>query len=200
MKILAKFTKKDLWSIPNILCYIRFLLIPLFVLQYIKAEEPGEYMRAAAIVLASGLTDFLDGFIARTFDMVTEFGKLLDPLADKLTQASLIFVLVVEIKYMFLLLILFVIMQLFMLAAGLAMLKKGKRLNGSKWFGKVSTAVFYAVMLVLVALPKLRHSTANILMIICGAFLALSFALYVREYIMMYREIEQGEKANINTV
>ena len=200
MKILAKFTKKDLWSIPNILCYIRFLLIPMFLIQYIKAEEPGEYMRAAVIVLASGLTDFLDGFIARTFDMVTEFGKLIDPMADKLTQAALIFVLIVKIKYMFLLMILFVIMQLFMLVAGLAMLKKGKRLDGSKWFGKVSTTVFYAVMLVLVALPKLEQSVINILLLICGAFLALSFALYAREYVRMYREVRHDEEANAGAV
>lgn len=189
MKILAKFTKKDLWSIPNILCYIRFLLIPVFVVQYIRAQEPREYLQAAAVVLASGLTDFLDGYIARTFDMVTEFGKLIDPLADKLTQASLIFVLIVEIKWMFLLLILFVIMQLFMLGAGLAMLKKGRRLNGAKWFGKVSTTVFYAVMLVLVAVPKLDTTVINILMLVCGIFLALSFALYIREYLRMYREV-----------
>ena len=200
MKILAKFTKRDLWSIPNILCYIRFLLIPLFVIQYIKAEEPGEYMRAAAIVLASGLTDFLDGFIARTFDMVTEFGKLIDPMADKLTQAALIFVLIVKIKYMFLLMILFVIMQLFMLVAGLAMLKKAKRLDGSKWFGKVSTMVFYAVMLVLVALPKLEQSIINVLLLICGTFLALSFALYAREYVRMYKEVKLEEKSNARAV
>lgn len=203
MKILSRFAKKDLWSIPNILCYIRLLLIPVFVVQYIKADEPGEYMRAAAIVLASGLTDFLDGFIARTFDMVTEFGKLLDPMADKLTQASLLFVLVVKIKYkllLFILLILFVVMQLFLLVAGIAMLKKGKRLNGSKWFGKVSTTVFYAVMLVLVALPKLRQSTTNILMMICVVFLSLSFALYIREYIRMYRELKLEERANANIV
>lgn len=194
MKILAKFTKKDLWSIPNILCYIRFLLIPVFVVQYIRAQEPREYMQAAAVVLASGITDFLDGFIARTFDMVTEFGKLIDPLADKLTQAALIFVLIVKIKWMFLLLILFVVMQLFMLVAGLAMLKKGKRLDGSKWFGKVSTTVFYAVMLVLVALPKLNSNIVNLLMLICGAFLALSFALYAREYVRMYRELKLEER------
>lgn len=195
MKVLAKFTKKDLWSIPNILCYIRFLLIPVFVLQYIKAQEPREYMQAAAIVLASGLTDFLDGFIARTFNMVTEFGKLIDPLADKLTQAALIFVLVVKIRLMIPLLILFVVMQLFMLIAGLAMLKRGKRLDGSKWFGKVSTTVFYAVMMAIVALPKLSQSTTVILMFICGIFLALSFALYVREYIRMYRGVKQEERA-----
>lgn len=195
MKILTKFNKRDLWSIPNVLCYIRFLLIPIFVMQYIRAEEPKQYMQAAAIVLASGLTDFLDGFIARTFNMVTELGKLLDPLADKLTQASLIFVLIVEIKWMFLLLILFVAMQLFMFIAGLAMLKKDKRLDGSKWFGRVSTAVFYAVMLVLVALPELSEVTQNILMMVCGIFLTMSFALYIREYIRMYMEAVQEERA-----
>lgn len=200
MKILAKFKKKDLWSIPNILCYIRILLIPVFVVKYMSAEEPGEYIQTATIVLASGLTDFLDGFIARTFNMITELGKLIDPLADKLTQAALIFVLVVKIKYMYLLMILFVFIQLFMLGAGLGMLKKGRRLDGSKWFGKVSTTVFYAVMMVLVALPKLRQSTINILMLICGIFLALSFALYVREYVRMFREVKQEERANINAV
>jgi cardiolipin synthase len=200
MKVLAKFNKRDLWSIPNILCYIRFLLIPMFVVQYIKAEEPGEYMRAAAIVLASGLTDFLDGFIARTFHMITELGKLIDPMADKLTQAALIFVLIVKIKYMFLLMILFVIMQLFMLVAGLAMLKKGKRLDGSKWFGKVSTTVFYAVMLVLVAVPTLKQAIVNVLLLICGTFLALSFALYAREYIRMYHEVKQEEKSGMRAV
>lgn len=186
MRVITKFSKKDLWGIPNILCYIRFILIPVFVILYIKAEYPKEYLRAAAVVLISGLTDFLDGFIARRFDMITDLGKLIDPLADKLTQASLIFVLVVKIKWMFLLLILFVIMQLFLLIAGLLMLKKGTKLNGAKWFGKVSTTVFYAVMLVLVSVPTLKNDIANLLMLICGGFLLLSFLLYIREYIRLY--------------
>jgi cardiolipin synthase len=122
--------------------------------------------------------------------MVTELGKLIDPMADKLTQASLIFVLVVKIKWMFLLLILFVVMQLFMLIAGIFMLRKDKRLNGAKWFGKVSTMVFYAVMLVLIAVPALDNMVANILMLVCGAFLLLSFMLYVKEYLRMYHELK----------
>jgi len=196
MNVLARFTKKDLWSIPNILCYIRLLLIPAFVVLYIKASDPKEYLQAAAVVMVSGITDFLDGFIARTFHMITDLGKLIDPLADKLTQASLIFVLVVKIKWMFILLILFVIMQLFMLVAGLYMLRKGKRLNGAKWFGKVSTTVFYATMLVLVAVPSptLGTTATNILLMVCGAFLCLSFLLYIKEYIMMYRTIRPEEE------
>lgn len=188
MKVLAKFTKKDLYSIPNILCYIRLIMIPIFLIRYISAETPREYMQAAILVLISGITDFLDGFIARTFQMVTDFGKLIDPLADKLTQAALIFVLVVKTKGLIPLLVLFVTMQLFMLGAGLLMLKKNKRLDGAKWFGKISTTVFYATMLLLVALPDLNSSMVNVLMLVCGGFLLLSFIMYVREYVLMYRE------------
>lgn len=191
MKILSKFNKKDLWTIPNILCYVRLALIPIFITMYIKAEEPSEYLQAALIVVISGLTDFLDGFIARNMNMITEVGKLLDPLADKLTQAALIFVLVLKIRWMFLLLILFVVMQLFMLVAGLAMLKKGKKLDGAKWFGKISTTVFYVTMILLVAIPTLNTKITNTLMFTCGVFLFLSFVLYVREYVYMYREIRE---------
>jgi len=194
MKILSKFSKRDLWQIPNILCYIRFMLIPVFVVLYMKAEYPKEYLRAASVVLISGITDFLDGFIARKFDMITELGKLIDPLADKLTQASLIFVLVVKIKWMFLLLIIFVLLQLFLLVAGLVMLKKDVRLNGAKWFGKVSTTVFYAVMLVLVSYPALNENITNMLMLICGAFLLLSLILYIREYVLLYRHAKANGK------
>ncbi len=194
MKLIAKFSKKDLWAIPNILCYIRFLLIPVFVVLYMKASYPKEYLRAAAVVLLSGLTDFLDGFIARKFNMITELGKIIDPLADKLTQAALIFVLVVKIEWMFLLSILFVIMQLFLLIAGLVMLKKGTKLNGAKWFGKVSTTVFYVVMFVLVSIPNLNRNATNILMLICGAFLLLSFLLYIKEYRSLYRDLKAAKE------
>jgi cardiolipin synthase len=191
MKVITKFSKSDLWRIPNLLCYIRFLLIPVFVVLYMKANQPKEYLQAAGIVFLSGLTDFLDGFIARRFDMITELGKLIDPLADKLTQAALIFVLVIKIEWMFLLLILFVIMQLFMLVAGIVMLKKGTKLNGAKWFGKVSTMVFYAVMLFLVAIPTLAQDIKNILMLVCGGFLLLSFLMYINEYRMLYHTVKK---------
>ncbi len=190
MKVITKFSKKDLWTIPNILCYIRFLLIPAFVILYIKATTPGEYLRAAIIVFISGMTDFLDGFIARKYHMITDLGKLIDPIADKLTQASLIFVLIVKIKWMYLLLIMFLVLQLFLVIAGLIMLKKGTKLNGSKWFGKISTTVFYAVMLILVAMPTLKYQTTNALMLVCGAFLFLSLLLYMKEYFLMYRKIK----------
>lgn len=190
MKLISRFSNKDLVKLPNILCYIRFILIPIFVLLYIKADTRSEYVRAALVVFISGATDFFDGFIARKFDMITDLGKLLDPLADKMTQAALIFVLVIKIRWMFLLLILFVVMQLFLLIAGIVMLKKGTKLNGAKWFGKISTTVFYAVMLVLVSMPTLHQNTMNLLMLVCGGFLLLSFLLYIKEYVDLYHNLK----------
>jgi CDP-diacylglycerol--glycerol-3-phosphate 3-phosphatidyltransferase len=190
LKKTLKFSKKDLFSIPNILCYIRLLLIPLFVVLYIKAESTSEYFLAAFVVMIASFTDFLDGFIARTFHLVTEFGKFLDPLVDKLMQAALLFVLILKIDYMFLLIILFVVKELTMVVLGYFMLKHGKKLNGAKWFGKISTTVFYVIMLILVAFPNLNDIFVKALMAICGSFLSLSFILYGREYYIMYKELK----------
>lgn len=78
--------KNEYLSIPNLMGYFRILLIPLYLYLYICAKS---YRLAIFIMLLSFLTDFLDGKIARRFDMVTEFGKILDPVADKLTQGAL---------------------------------------------------------------------------------------------------------------
>ena len=77
---------KEIFSIPNLMGYFRILLIPVFCYTYIAKEK---YLLAAGIVLLSGLTDLFDGLVARKFNMVTELGKALDPIADKLTHAAL---------------------------------------------------------------------------------------------------------------
>ena len=84
-----RFRKQDLFTIPNLMSYARVLLIPLFCWLYLTAESLSDYFWASAVVLLSSLTDLLDGKIARRFHMVTELGKVLDPVADKLTHAAL---------------------------------------------------------------------------------------------------------------
>lgn len=189
-----KISKSELFALPNILCYLRLLLIPLFMILYIKAETKDQYYFAGFVVLLASFTDFLDGFIARKFNMITEFGKLLDPLADKLMQAALILVLILEIDYMYLLALVFIIKELIMTIAAYVFVKKGKKLDGSKWFGKVSTTIFYVTMLILIVLPSLNKSVTSLLMIICGLFLTLSFVLYGREYYIMYKELKEENK------
>lgn len=186
------YSKGEFLSIPNILCYLRLLFIPIFVILYIKAETTEQYLFAAFVVMIACLTDFFDGFIARKFKMVTEFGKFIDPVADKLMQAALMFVLLIKVKGMIFLVSLFVIKESLMAIIGWSMLKKGKKLDGAKWFGKVSTAVLYVVMLVFVAVPNLNQNIINIMMLTCAAFLTLAFTLYVVEYIKMYKQIAQS--------
>ena len=86
---MKRFSKKEIFSIPNLMGYFRILLIPVFCYLYITAETEREYLYAALVVLLSSLTDLFDGKIARRFHMVTELGKALDPIADKLTHAAL---------------------------------------------------------------------------------------------------------------
>ncbi|MBQ4102332.1 MAG: CDP-alcohol phosphatidyltransferase family protein, partial [Oscillospiraceae bacterium] len=79
--------KGQAFTIPNILSYIRFALIPVFVVIFaLAAENSRLYVTAAAVVIVSGATDLLDGFIARRCNQVTALGRVLDPFADKLTS------------------------------------------------------------------------------------------------------------------
>ena len=75
--MLAKDWKKDLFTIPNVLSLFRLLLIPVYVVLYLKAEKPEDYFLAAAILAVSCLTDLIDGKIARHFNMISNTGKII---------------------------------------------------------------------------------------------------------------------------
>ena len=119
--------------------------------------------------------------------MITELGKALDPIADKLTQAAIVFTLIFRFPAMFFLFVLLAVKEIFMGVNGLILLKKGKKLDGAMWFGKLSTAVLYVVMFIFIAVPTLPELAANILMIVTGFFLALSFILYIPVFAGMYK-------------
>ncbi len=183
-----KLKAKEIFSIPNILSYIRLLLIPVFIVLYVGADTPADYYLAAGVVLFSGLTDLFDGQIARRCNMITELGKALDPIADKLTQAAVVFCLMLRFPGVVFLVVLLVVKELFMGVCGLVLLRRGRKLDGAMWFGKVSTAVFYVVMLLLIALPEIPAAVVNGVLAVTGFFLALSFVLYIPIYVRMFRE------------
>lgn len=189
-----KITAKEAFSIPNILSYIRILLIPLFTILYFRADVTAEYLAAAIIILVSGLTDLADGYIARRFGMITELGKALDPIADKLTQFMIIVCLSFRYRGMILLAALFVCKELYMGINDLLLLRRGKKLGGAMWFGKVSTAVFYLTTVILIAVPELPLPVANGIMLTTGFFLLLSFILYAPVFYGMYRDSAREKK------
>lgn len=188
MTMKNKIQLKEVWSIPNILCYIRILLIPLFIWRYVSAVTPLDYDMAAVIIILSGITDFLDGFIARKFNQITELGKLIDPIADKLTQAAIAIVLVIRFEWMSLLLLVFMIKEITMGIVCLVLYKDGKKLDGALWYGKLTTAVFYFTMVVLIAVPSLNLMIANTLILITTVMLIFAFLMYMSIFMKMKRQ------------
>ena len=124
--------------VPNVLTIIRFFLIP-FILFFIFTEQ---YIPAFIVLTISGLTDVLDGIIARKFNCITNFGKLIDPLADKATQISILAALTFKgIIPLWMLIVVFV--KEFAMIAGASFLYGKELVVSSRWFGKMATVIFY---------------------------------------------------------
>lgn len=182
-------TGKEIFSIPNIMGYFRILLIPVYVLLYYHAESVREYYIAAVLVGISGITDMLDGKVARHFNMITELGKALDPVADKLTLGAMILCLAFRYENMRWLVGLFVLKEGFMGIMGLLLAHyRGKKLDGAKWYGKVCTAFSYVVMFVLFFFLRLPLSLVNGLIVFCGVLMAVTWVLYVPVFVKMWKE------------
>ena len=166
---------RDLFSIPNCLCYLRILIIPIFVTSYIKLEN---YPLAFGLLAFMEFTDFLDGLIARKFNMITDWGKIIDPVADKLLQFSLLIVLMYRYKLVLVVIVLFVIKEVVLAVLGIISVSVTKQIEGAKIWGKLSTLVFYISCLILVIFPNIPDVFANILLLITLAFLIYSFIVY----------------------
>lgn len=183
------FKKGEILTLPNQLSILRLLLIPLFVYLYAGLHN---YVAAILVVVFSGLTDVLDGIIARRYNQVTDLGKVLDPVADKLTQLALVICLGLRWPLMWAVLALFVVKELTMGILGLLVLRRTGKVNSAKWYGKLCTAVLYGGMGLLVLLPGLPEDVVMSIISLCLVALAMSFCLYVRRYVLLLREAKKA--------
>ncbi len=187
---MKKFSKKEIFSIPNLMSYFRILLIPVFCVLYLRAQTPGQYLLAAGVVFLSSLTDLFDGMVARRFHMITELGKALDPIADKLTHAALAICLAVRYPLMWALIGLMALKEGYMGLMGLYFLRRGKMLDGAMWFGKVCTAILFVGMLTLFLVPQMPRTAANLLILFMMAVMLFAFLRYIPVFHKMHREIQ----------
>ncbi len=188
-------SRKDLFTIPNLMGYFRIILIPIFMAVYIGADSRADYIAAAVILGISGLTDCFDGKVARHFNMITEWGKVLDPVADKLTQAAVFISLSFRYPTMRYLVILFVVKEMFMGIMGAVMLKKGSMMDGARWYGKLCTAVLYGAMFILLLVVDLSYFAAGLIISICIIMNVFSFACYIVYYVrvLMNKPVTSGK-------
>ena len=173
---------REYFSIPNILSYFRLILIPVYLVVYFKADDERGYYWAALVIVISGLTDMFDGKIARHFNMITEWGKLIDPVADKLTMAAVALSLAFRFPLMGAVFVLYVVKEGFMGVMGLIMLRRGFRLDGAMWYGKVCTAVTYAVIFLLLIVPMMDVRLRVGLISLQMAVTLFSFVMYAALY------------------
>ena len=174
--IKSRLTKKDILTIPNLLSVIRILLIPVIVILYARDRLPA----AVLVIVLSGLTDVVDGKIARKFNLVSDFGKFLDPVADKLTQAALAVCLFSRYPAMVGLFLLMAVKEGLQFFWGLKALKATDNLGSANWYGKVCTVLLYVVMILLFLFPGIPKTLSYTLIGLCAAMLILSMILYVR--------------------
>lgn len=186
--------KKEILTIPNLLSLFRLLLIPVYVHLYRNAVSQWHYAAAAGIMALSCLTDLLDGKIARRFHMVTQVGKVLDPLADKFTQLALFLCLSSRYPLLEPVLMLFLVKEIFQLIAGLLHLRRGKILPGALMAGKICTTVLFISLIALVLFPRLNASIVEGIITLDGAFLLFSFVCYVQAYYGKSKKIQDIEK------
>ena len=180
----GKARKEDLFTIPNILCYIRIILVPVFVYLYLN----NHYLWSAIVVITATLTDMADGYIARHFNMITDWGKFIDPVADKLMQFSMLFVVILKYPRFLIVIIEYALKECILLIVGLFIYHKGYNLNGANMAGKVCSAVFDIVMLIFIFIPELPQTFALASVILVAVLLLMAFCSYLGEYRKLYRE------------
>lgn len=180
--MIIKNWKKEILTIPNLLSFFRLILIPVYMVIYLNAQETRDYVIAGVILAVSCLTDMVDGKIARKFNMITTFGKFLDPLADKLTQFTLLLCLAIRYRVLWTVLGLFVVKELFQLLAGILTVRHGYILKGALLSGKICTTVLFTSLVAMVIFPGIKQDTISIIAIINGIFLMIAFADYVITY------------------
>lgn len=180
--------KNKYFTIPNILGYIRIALLPVFLVMYYNSSTLKDYIMAFIVLAVGMLTDAFDGMIARKFNQVTDFGKALDPVADKLTQGALAIAVTFHYKAIIPFLVLFIIKEVYMGVMGLYLIKKQNKWIGAQWFGKICTIILDVGMFVLLLFPNLNSLVADGIIIIMTALLIFSLANYIKFHIGLIKE------------
>lgn len=172
---MKKIFEGKILTIPNLLSCLRLALIPCFVWQFLVREDRVATM---ILLLLSGLTDVADGFIARRFNMISDLGKVLDPLADKLTQAAMLVCLTSRFPMMLLPFGLMVIKEMVCVGTGLAAIDSSGQVKGADWHGKLATVLLYAMLITHVLWPDIPGGASLAMILLCACMIVLSGTLY----------------------
>ncbi len=184
-------------NVPNALSLFRLILLPVFAVLYLMSDtNPALLYWSFGVLVLSGLTDSLDGIIARKFNQITDLGKLLDPVADKLTQVTVVICLAVRNPAIIGLGVLCLGKELCQGIGGLILLRRGMKIHGARWYGKVSTFVFYGVMALIVLWPGMPFPLMAALVGLVAVLMLFAFFNYMKVFFNLKKEMPRKPAAD----
>ena len=166
---------RKILTIPNLLSLLRLIMIPQLMWLYLRKQD---YVQTVILLALSGATDVLDGIIARKFNMISDFGKAFDPVADKLTQMAMLYCVGTTFPEIRFLLILLVVKEVLSGIMSLVSIRKTGQVQGAQWHGKVVTVLLYTLIADRIVPGLLSHA----LLIVCAGMMLLSMALYWKQH------------------
>lgn len=180
-------------TIPNLLSFFRLCLIPVFMWLYCVEEN---FLWTGILLILSGITDTIDGFVARHFNMISDLGKVLDPIADKLTQAAMLFCLLTRFPLMIIPLGLMVFKEFFMGVTGFLVIQQTGKVFSADWHGKVNTWLLYAMMILHVFWYNIPDAVSKIMISVCVIMMMISLVLYARHNMKALKEAGSINETN----
>lgn len=186
-------------NIPNALSVLRIVLIPFFVYCF----WVDEIVIAVILLAISGISDGVDGFVARKFNQITEFGKILDPFADKLTQISIAICFSVKFPTLSPVFIVFLAKEFVMLIFSIRLIRGMKKPTHAKWYGKIATVMFYVSVIAIVIMYQGHIDSdkfflvANILLVITCAMMIFAGIKYLQIYKTILKSDNEEHKFDI---
>lgn len=186
------FPDGKIWTVPNYLSLFRLILVPLIVWSYMGLQNT----TLCIILLAlSALSDILDGQIARRCNMISDLGKVLDPVADKLTQSCIVLCLAFTYPLLWVLLGLCLVRETCMGILGYLTIRKTGKVPGARWYGKVSTVVLYASALSMLIFEGMSSAVATMLIVLCIICVFSTLVLYTRFHMGCWKQAEEEKQA-----
>lgn len=182
------FKPRDLVTVPNLITYVRFLLVPPFIYFFLK----GNYIAAGIMIGLSGLSDCFDGFFARKLNQVTSLGKILDPIADKVTLISVAVCMVIYMPSILPIMLVLVFKEFLMLLGGFILMLNKMSPPPANIFGKIATLVFY-VAICLIIFVNIITGKENMALVVGGLIIVtvvmlIALAQYAVVFVKMNKE------------
>ncbi len=186
-------SENKILTVPNILTIFRILLIPFIVWTFCTDR----HHLTVAILFISAVTDIADGWIARHFHMVSNFGKALDPVADKLTQGITLICLLTKYRLMIAMFVLMAVKELVLGIMEIRIIRKSGVVKGANWHGKINTVMIYLTMIThIVFWDTILPQVSAGMIVCCMVLMTLSFILYAKS--LIERSIEYNKKCSGN--